>query len=601
MSPLDFWLHDGWLRADDHAFAVALAWLPPDDDAQVPLAAALASRALAFGHGALPLREVAALCAEIDATRPSPPLPGVDDWLAALRASPWVDADPPAGTRPGDDGAPLVLVGDRLWLRRHFAFECAVAADLRARAGARPAPPVDGAAVDATLHALFPGLVDDPDDRQAAAARALLHERLLLLTGGPGTGKTTTVARALALLVQADDAMTEAGPAGASTAAGRAGPRIALAAPTGKAATRLAESLRDQVRALVATGALSPAHADRLPSDAATLHRLLGWRRSNAPSRDDAPRLDVDLLVVDEASMIDLPMMARLLDALPPQARLLLVGDPDQLPSVDTGDVLAALAASSLPQVRLQRVHRQRDDVAIGRLASHVRDGDADAVVDGLAHDAFAGVALRGGDDRRLVAEVLAQALPAYRAVRAAATPEDALRLARDFRVLTALREGPSGSTELNARIADALQPGQPAGRGFDGLLLMITANSARHGLFNGDVGVMRVDADGDARVWFDGVDGPRSWPPSALPKHEPAYALTVHKAQGSEFDRVLLVLPEASSRVLSRELLYTGLTRAKTALTLWAREPILREAIARRVARWSGLAARLPGPASNG
>ena len=196
---------------------------------------------------------------------------------------------------------------------------------------------------------------------------------------------------------------------------------------------------------------------------------------------------------------------------------------------------------------------------------------------------------------------MLAQALPAYRAVRAAATPEDALRLARDFRVLTALREGPSGSTELNARIADALQPGQPAGRGFDGLLLMITANSARHGLFNGDVGVMRVDADGDARVWFDGVDGPRSWPPSALPKHEPAYALTVHKAQGSEFDRVLLVLPEASSRVLSRELLYTGLTRAKTALTLWAREPILREAIARRVARWSGLAARLPGPASNG
>ena len=292
--------------------------------------------------------------------------------------------------------------------------------------------------------------------------------------------------------------------------------------------------------------------------------------------------------------MIDLPMMARLLDAVPAHARLLLVGDPDQLPSVDTGDVLAALAASPLPQVRLTRVHRQRAGVAIGALAARIRDGDADGAIAGLASDAFAGVDWRANDERRLVADVLAHALPAYRAVRDAASPEAALAAARTFRVLTALREGPSGSIGLNAHIAAALQPAGAGAHAFHGLLLMVTANSVRHGLFNGDIGVVRVEADGEPRVWFDGVDGVRAWPPSELPAHEPAYALTVHKAQGSEFGRVMLVLPDSGSRVLSRELLYTGLTRARDHVALWGREPVLREAIARRAERWSGLASKL-------
>lgn len=582
MSALERWWHDGWLQPVDVAFADALQRLRADTDPRVLLAAALASRALAFGHGALPLREVAALCAEIDPARLPLPFPDRDDWDEALRASPWVDTTADPATRPGDAGAPLVYDGERLWLRRYFAFECAVAADLRARATAPPPLVIDDDWRDTRLRALFPLLAEDPDDRQAAAARELLSRRLLLLTGGPGTGKTTAVARALVLAVEA------------ARRAGAPPPRIALAAPTGKAATRLAEALRDELATLRASGTVADDIAAALPTDASTLHRLLGWRAGTVPAHDAEAPLPLDLLVVDEASMIDLPMMARLLAALPADARLLLVGDPDQLPSVDTGDVLSSLAASPLPQVRLTRVHRQRAEVAIGALAAQIRTGAADAVVDGLANAAWAGVDARAGDDARLVADVLARALPAYRAVRDAPTPEDALRRARDFRVLTALREGPTGSVALNARIADALHPDDGGGRHGDGRLLMITANSPRHGLFNGDIGVVRVGDDGETRAWFDGADGVRAWLPSALPPHEPAYALTVHKAQGSEFGRVLLVLPDAGSRVLSRELLYTGLTRAREHVTLWAREAALREAIGRRVERWSGLAGRL-------
>jgi exodeoxyribonuclease V alpha subunit len=323
--------------------------------------------------------------------------------------------------------------------------------------------------------------------------------------------------------------------------------------------------------------------------------------------------------------MVDLPLMCKLVDAIAPQASLILLGDRDQLPSVETGDVLAALcdaagdglalpdelaavasaalgvdvpvrrdADSPLVRVELAQSYRQSAALDIAPLAASIRDGDVDAAMQGLREAAYRGVAWRSGTDAALAAVTLEIALPAYRALAAADDPATALRLARRFRVLTAVRAGAAGSDALNAQMAVALQTsGARADEFFHGRLVMIRENNYRHGLYNGDVGVCWRDPSG-VRVWFEVDGGLRSWLPAALPNHASAFALTVHKAQGSEFDDVLFALPERGSRVLSRELLYTGLTRARNALTLWGNEVVIAAAIARRAQRWSGLADRL-------
>ena len=584
MSTLDRWLHEGWLRPVDHALADTLRRLRPDTREPVLLAAALASHALAFGHGQLPLARAAELFLEIDADRPPPVMPELESWLEAVASSPWA-------LSPADaigHNAPLVFEHGQLYLRRYWRYEQSLADALRARSLAVPTHAVDAAWREQRLLELFPLLASDPADAQARAASALLDTRLLLLTGGPGTGKTTTVTRALVLAVEA------------AMRAGLPPPRIVLAAPTGKAAARLAESLRENLASLLADGAITQDVAACLPTQASTLHRLLGWRPGGQGfAHGTGHPLLADWVVVDEASMVDLPLMAKLVAAVAPEAGLLLVGDPDQLPSVETGDVLAALCdrESVLPRVHLHRVHRQDAGLGVGALAERIRDGDVEAVLTSLQSAAAAGVSWLAGTDRGLPAAALSAALPAYRSVQQAANPADALERAKRFRLLTALRDGPSGSQALNARIADALKPvGERDQRLFVGALLMVTANSPRHGLFNGDIGVAWPDEQGQLRVWFDAgdSDGPRAWLPAALPAHEFAFALTVHKSQGSEFGEVFLALPERGARVLSRELLYTGLTRCRRGVTLWASEAALREGLGRGAQRWSGLAQRL-------
>lgn len=259
---------------------------------------------------------------------------------------------------------------------------------------------------------------------------------------------------------------------------------------------------------------------------------------------------------------------------------------------------------SSEHRVHLTYTHRQRADIDVAALAALVRDGDVDAALSGLATDAFRGVSWRDGGDRTVGDAVLAAALPAFRRIAAAPDVTAALEQARQFRVLTAVREGPAGSQTLNAQIAAALDPARRGSGFFHGRLVLITENSYRHGLFNGDIGIAwREDSDAmgapiepTVRVWFDADGGPRAWLPAALPAHESAFALTVHKSQGSEFERVFLALPERGARPVSRELLYTGLTRCRQAVTVWATEQTLRDGIARRAQRWSGLAARLAG-----
>jgi len=603
MSALDRWLREGWLRPIDHALGACLQRLTPGTHDAVALAAALASRALAFGHSRVPLDRIGDLFGEIAPDR-VPPLPGRDDWEARLRESAYVSDD-------GASGRPLVLASGAIALRRYHDYEARLAAALRALSGpVDPAP--DATWLRERIAALFPADTTAPDKQALAAALAQI-ERVVLLTGGPGTGKTTTVARILVLAVEAAERRGET-------------LRVALAAPTGKAAARLAEALRESYEHLLAHGRIDAALRDALPGAASTLHRLLGSRPDSVRVRHDATNpLAADLVVVDEASMVDLPLMCKLAGALKPSARLILLGDRDQLPSVETGDVLAALCdsagdgkawpdriarplaaalgadvatragESALTRVELERSHRQSASLDLSAMSASIRGGDGASVVSGLRASAYRGVHWHTGRDAALAAFVLDHALPHYRAIAAASDVASALAMLRRHRVLTAVREGDAGSRTLNARIALALQKtGAREDAFFHGRPVMIRENSYRHGLYNGDVGLVWIDADGNARVWFDTDAGPRAWLPAALPAHESAFALTVHKSQGSEFDDVLLALPDKSVRVASRELLYTGITRARRSLTLWANENVLSEAVARRAQRWSGLADEL-------
>ena len=614
MSLLDALHKGGHLRTLDHALAQSLRRLDRDTPDAVLAAAALASLAVAKGHAGLRLGAADALVeAEIA-------WPDAAAWTRQLAASRWVDT-PDDATAVADPHAPLVLEGGLLYLRRYREYERALALGLQ-RIATQPVPEAGIEPLALLFARLFPQATHD--DRQARAAALALRHALLLVTGGPGTGKTTTTARLLVLLVAQ------------ALHAGRASPRIALAAPTGRAAERMAESVRQAVQALAAMGVDADLLA-ALPTSGTTLHRLLGTIPDSPRFRHDGDNpLPFDVVVVDEASMIDLPLMAKLVDAVASGTRLVLLGDPDQLPSVEAGDVLAAILGavgegdamergdvdvlrpllgdgdktSVLAQeggearfpgirVHLQRGWRQSEALDLAPLAATVREGDADAALAQLRAGTLSNVHFHEG-----LADPLEpqrdDLLAHFRALGHAATPADALAQSTRLRLLTAVREGPQGARTLNARIERLLAEGGGAGRApqghFQGQLLIVTENSYRHRLFNGDIGVCMRDAAGTLVAWFPGDDAghPRAFHPAALPAHESAFAMTVHKAQGSEFDTVWLLLPARGNRVLSRELVYTGITRARRALHVAGSEAVIREALARHAGRWSGLGWRL-------
>ena len=614
MSLLDALHKGGHLRTLDHALAQSLRRLDRDTPDAVLAAAALASLAVAKGHAGVRLGAADALVeAEIA-------WPDADAWTRQLAASRWVDT-PDDATAVADPHAPLVLEGGLLYLRRYREYERALALGLQ-RIATQPVPEAGIEPLALLFARLFPQATHD--DRQARAAALALRHALLLVTGGPGTGKTTTTARLLVLLVAQ------------ALHAGRASPRIALAAPTGRAAERMAESVRQAVQALAAMGVDADLLA-ALPTSGTTLHRLLGTIPDSPRFRHDGDNpLPFDVVVVDEASMIDLPLMAKLVDAVASGTRLVLLGDPDQLPSVEAGYVLAAILGavgegdamergdvdvlrpllgdgdktSVLAQeggearfpgirVHLQRGWRQSEALELAPLAAAVREGDADAALAQLRAGTLSNVHFHEGlaDPLELQRDAL---LAHFRALGHAATPADALAQSTRLRLLTAVREGPQGARTLNARIERLLAEGGGSGRApqghFQGQLLIVAENSYRHRLFNGDIGVCMRDAAGTLVAWFPGDDAghPRAFHPAALPAHESAFAMTVHKAQGSEFDTVWLLLPARGNRVLSRELVYTGITRARRALHVAGSEAVIREALARHAGRWSGLGWRL-------
>lgn len=574
----------GALRDVDLHLANHLLALEPQPTPELALAIAALSRANADGNVCLDLATAAGTrLLAADAGYAGIPAPAIDAWRETLRASVLV-TDAGATESP----APLVLDDQgRLYLQKYFSFERTVADDLAGRLTAPCA--VDEAALQRALARCFPGR--EPDDAQRLAAATAARRPFAVITGGPGTGKTTTVTRLLAVLLML---------------AGDAPPRIALAAPTGKAAARLGGAIRQATGELRAAG-IDDALLARIPAEASTLHRLLGWQPGDGFRHHAGNPLPVDLLVIDEASMIDLSLMARLLAAVPRAARVVLLGDRDQLASVEAGNVLGDLCHpgrsgqagdATRPIARsiavLTRSHRYPAHSGIGVLARAVNAGDADAALatfdrhrDTTPWQTVAANALAAQ-----VAQEVMQHLAGYRRQRA---PADALRAFDGFRFLCALRDGPFGVDAINRLAERALEQAGLVDlrqRHYAGRPLLVTQNDYGVQLFNGDTGLVLPDADGVLRAFFPPGDdqGVRQVALNRLPAHETCYAMTVHKSQGSEFDRVALVLPDADSPVLGRELVYTGITRAKSSVAVWAPRDVLAAAIVRRTQRSSGL-----------
>ena len=579
----------GVLGPLDVQFARALARLGAETDPAVLLGAALACRAPAHGHICIQVGSARATVREgadpdaVDALD----WPAPDAWLQVLQRSPLVRG-------PGGGSTPLVLEADRLYLDRYWDYERRLAGRILALAGTPP-DDVDLGALRDGLDRLFPG-TDPRVERQRQAAQTAVCTRFCVVSGGPGTGKTTTVTRILALLL--DQARRR----------GARPPRIRLFAPTGKAAARLKESVRQGAVALAP--ALDGDLLAHLPADASTLHRGLGVRPDHPTLLRHGPDrpLAADVVVVDEASMVDFALMTRLLEAVPPAARLILLGDRDQLASVEAGAVLGDICAAGLggAVVELAGAFRYEQGGGIDALAQAIRRGDEDATMACLAPGPNTDVTLQPSDGNRLPAPIRATILDRLRpCIQAASRGEAAAALAEldAFRVLCAHRRGPLGADAVNREIRNALAEAglmAPDVAWPPGLPVLVTRNDPALGLFNGDAGLLVVDRNAPAGViaCFAGP-GPaevRSFHPARLPPWEPVFATTVHKSQGSQFDRVVIVLPGRPSPVLTRELLYTAVTRARRRVDVVGTAPVVRAGVRERVRRFSGLRDRLGG-----
>ena len=612
VAELQPWRDAGVLLAVDvHTAATLarLAGLDPDDH-DVVFAAALASRAPRHGHVCLDLTTVRESAraererngdleptVELDAL-PWPVDPGV--WQADLAASPLVAC---AGIESGGRPRPLHLDGNLLYLERYRDYENRIVEEIARRAAQVP---VALEISDTRRGELFDALALSAEQRAAAERGA--SRSLSVIVGGPGTGKTHTVAALLALLLDG------------TTGEGADALRIALVAPTGKAAARMGESIAGRATELGSVPGTESLIAQMTRAETSTIHRLLGAVPDSTNFRHDrANPLVHDVVIVDETSMVSMPMLAKLLDAVSPDARIILVGDPGQLASVEAGSVLGDIAGpvadaivdgTPIPSEPLAdcisvltHSHRFPADSAIGKFAAAVRADDPDGAVDVLR------VATADASEQSLHwyeieatspeagPIVSSEALGTARATMKLAEEgrsADALAELVKVRVLCAHRRGPFGITRWNAQFEEWLAAGGARLTGFYvGRPVLVTANDRANELFNGDLGVV-VTAGPNVRVAFGTGSEPRLVPPARLSSVETVHAMTIHKSQGSEFEHVVVVMPHQDSRLATRELLYTAVTRASNRVTLLGSEASVRAAIGRRVLRASGLADRL-------
>ncbi|WCN14039.1 exodeoxyribonuclease V subunit alpha [Marinomonas mediterranea] len=651
----DAWLSSKSIRPVDLQWIHHLQDHVSSQDESVLLSGVLVSAYLGAGHTCIDLTAVfnGDLAGLEFHPAPSVVLSALDihsvgEWYRRLSDSPLVALFDGASSHSASSAsfslassAPLILTdAGLLYLARYFSYEQSVLSfiQLQESKGRRQ---VDGQKLDA----LFPSDVQSSElDWQKIAVANAASMDFSIISGGPGTGKTTTVTKLLALLVwqSLDEAANEEGAHFAnefresdarllSNALHKSSlPRIALAAPTGKAAARLTESISGAKKKLD----IAQPILDAIPETATTLHRLLGadYGRSQFKHHKQNP-LHIDILLVDEVSMVDMPMMAKLIEALPEHARLVLLGDKDQLSSVEAGNVLGDLTfgiqrekvtraqftglTDSLNAAELERLSRQvieqapaiqrhlsllsksyrfNDQSGIGLLASAVNQCQVDGTLRVLLGD-YDNVYWRSTDlkETQLDVAALAQGYKTYWAqVRQRVAPAELHTEFNQYQVLTAVRQGVMGVEFVN----DALETYfyrqgyiESQSMWYPGKAIIMTRNDSNTGLFNGDIGLCLPDEQNVLRVWFTLANGEmKGFLPSRITSFEPVFAMTVHKSQGSEFERVTMILPNNASPVLGKELIYTGITRAKHYFELWANEFILQDALKKRVQRRSGL-----------
>ncbi len=643
MTILHTWADQGWLRRLDSAMADFIFELDPNATPALLVCTALLAQMEGRGHTCLPLKSInqpnQILAWPIEnqdeleslwTTLPN----NLPDWLSALRASPLVrQISPQPEHSQADTGQPLVLSGSEeeplLYLRRYYLHEEQVANDILQRTKA--AHPVDEALAQRWLGRLFDTDVTDEVNWQKIACAVALRASLTVITGGPGTGKTYTAARLLALLFAIDKNPERL--------------RVALAAPTGKAAARLRQSIDSSLQELdLRLGdELNLDSFTRRMGAARTLHSLLGARPDTRMMRFNASHpLDIDILIVDEASMIHLEMMSALLQAMPAGAKVILLGDKDQLASVEAGAVLGDLcrsatfgnynletkryiasltditlpaefmadssASTPLAQQTVMLRRSRRFGGLIGQLALAVNEGDGELAqrlisgdTSGILHttshatvNTVLNLAVHGRSDATACYADYLRLINAKSADQHDDWVKRVLVAFDRFRILCAVHEGDWGTQNLNTTVQQALAAAgllKPKGEWFSGRPVMVTRNDAELGVFNGDVGVTLPGQLGALRVYFLDGDKLRSVGVSRLAHVETAFAMTVHKCQGSEFFHTALVLPQGGARLLTRELVYTGITRAREHFTLIeGQSGLLHQAIEHQSERASGL-----------
>ena len=609
VSLLDTGRLAGVLSALDQQFASRLSRLYGEDNASCCWALAIASRQESAGHVCADLQRLAdvglnaetptgAVTYSVLATAPT-----VEEWIGELRTSPLVELEADLdldldSERDAEAGKPCPLVLDeqgRLYLRRSYRSEVRLAQLIRARTEAADLE-VDSELAGLGIRRLLPERSDN-DPAPRIALETALARPLSIVTGGPGTGKTTMVARLVALLVEQ------------AIAKGDRAPRVRLLAPTGKAAAAMGAAFSFQRNALDLSDEVRAA----MEITAETVHRaLFQHSRRRTLGRASDWTFEADVVVIDEASMVDLEWMTRLFSACRPVGRIVLLGDPSQLASVDSGAVLSELCEAPTEKaestvaspglrdsiVRLQISHRYDDAGGIGRLAEAIRVGDEEAVIGILEDPLQSAVELCPIES---IPETRARLVGASRRIHqeigGADTESDKLERLGLYRVLCAHRRGPLGAEALCAVLDEAAAAERHTIRRSDwwlGRMLLVTQNAPDQNLWNGDVGLIEETTMGLRAIFPDGAGGIRTLSPGRLPAHESAIAMSVHKSQGSEFDVVDLVLGDVLSRVMTRELVYTGVTRARSKIRIHASESVLRDAIGRRVSRDSGLGDRV-------